>query len=66
MSKEREFDVVVWGSSGFTGSLVSEYLFKNYSRDLKILLSLMDELDIASLQSKKAISIPFVKKHLQL
>lgn len=31
MSKEREFDVVVWGSSGFTGSLVSEYLFKNYS-----------------------------------
>ena len=47
-------------------SKVYEYLFKNYSRDLKILLSLMDELDIASLQSKKAISIPFVKKHLQL
>ena len=47
-------------------SKVYEYLFKNYSRDLKILLSLMDELDISSLQSKKAISIPFVKKHLQL
>jgi len=47
-------------------SKVYEYLFKNYSRDLKILLSLMDELDIASLQSKRAISIPFVKKHLQL
>tara|TARA_B110000091_G_scaffold54731_1_gene60100 strand:- start:212 stop:880 length:669 start_codon:yes stop_codon:yes gene_type:complete len=47
-------------------SKVYEYLFKNYSRDLKILLSLMDELDIASLQSKKAISIPFVKKHLEL
>jgi len=45
---------------------VYEYLFKNYSRNLKILLSLIDELDIASLQSKKAISIPFVKKHLQL
>jgi DnaA family protein len=47
-------------------SKVYEYLFKNYSRDLKILLSLMDELDISSLQSKKAISIPFVKKHLEL
>ena len=32
MSKEREFDVVIWGSSGFTGSLVSEYIFKNYSK----------------------------------
>ncbi len=26
MAKKREFDVVVWGASGFTGHLVSEYL----------------------------------------
>eukprot|EP01098_Paradermamoeba_levis_P007628 TRINITY_DN3162_c0_g1_i2.p1 TRINITY_DN3162_c0_g1~~TRINITY_DN3162_c0_g1_i2.p1 ORF type:complete len:433 (-),score=128.00 TRINITY_DN3162_c0_g1_i2:118-1371(-) len=27
----RELDVIVWGSTGFTGSLVAEYLAKNYS-----------------------------------
>jgi len=47
-------------------SKVYEYLFKYYSRDVKILLSAMDQLDRASLQSKKAISIPFVKKTLRL
>jgi len=45
-------------------SKVYEYLFKNYSRDLKLLLSTMDDLDKASLQAKKPISIPFVKSYL--
>jgi len=33
----REFDVIVWGASGFTGSLVVEYLAANYgvNGDLK-------------------------------
>ena len=30
MSKTREFDIVVWGASGFTGRLVVEYLFQKY------------------------------------
>ena len=47
-------------------SNVYEYLFKNYSRDLKVLLSTLNDLDTASLQSKKPISIPFVKKFLEL
>ena len=47
-------------------SKVYEYLFKNFSRDLKLLLSTMDELDKASLQAKKPISIPFVRKFLNL
>ena len=47
-------------------SSVYEYLFKNYSRDLKLLLSTLDDLDKASLQAKKPISIPFVKKFLEL
>ncbi|MGB0931035.1 MAG: saccharopine dehydrogenase family protein [Chitinophagales bacterium] len=33
MSHSREFDIIVWGASGFTGRLVAEYLFKNYSSD---------------------------------
>ena len=45
---------------------VYEYLFKNFSRDLRILLSTMDDLDKASLQTKKPISIPFVRKFLHL
>ena len=45
---------------------VYEYLFKNFSRDLRLLLSTMDVLDKASLQTKKPISIPFVRKFLNL
>ncbi len=26
----KEFDIIVWGASGFTGRLVAEYLFKKY------------------------------------
>jgi len=26
----REYDIIVWGASGFTGRLVAEYLFQNY------------------------------------
>ena len=30
---EREFDVVVWGATGFTGALVAEYLLSRYGMD---------------------------------
>ena len=47
-------------------SKVYEYLFKYYSRDARILLTAMDKLDKASLQAKQSITIPFVKKTLNL
>ena len=47
-------------------SKVYEYLFKYYSRDVKVLLVAMDDLDKASLQAKQSITIPFVKKTLRL
>lgn len=31
--KNREFDLVVWGASGFTGALVAEYLLSRYGVD---------------------------------
>ncbi len=31
MNENREFDLIVWGATGFTGRLVAEYLFKTYS-----------------------------------
>ena len=47
-------------------SKVYEYLFKHYSRDVKVLLTAIDNLDKASLQVKQSITIPFVKKILHL
>ena len=47
-------------------SKVYEYLFKYYSRDAKVLLTAIDDLDKASLQAKQSITIPFVKKTLLL
>ena len=47
-------------------SKVYEYLFKYYSRDVKVLLKAIDDLDKASLQAKQSITIPFVKKTLLL
>jgi short subunit dehydrogenase-like uncharacterized protein len=37
MKRNKEFDVIVWGASGFTGRLVVAYLFQNYgvNDDLK-------------------------------
>ncbi len=45
---------------------VYEYLFRHYSRNLNILISAINLLDRASLQSKQGITIPFVKKTLNL
>ncbi len=33
MSDGREFDIVVYGASGFTGRLVAEYLHQQYGAD---------------------------------
>jgi short subunit dehydrogenase-like uncharacterized protein len=34
MSKNREFDIIVYGASGFTGRLVAEYMEGQYGRDV--------------------------------
>lgn len=33
MSNTRQYDLIVWGASGFTGRLVAEYLNKTYTAD---------------------------------
>ena len=30
MNKSREFDIIIWGASGFTGRLVAGYIFNKY------------------------------------
>ncbi len=32
----KEFDIIIWGASGFTGRLVAEYLFKKYGANSTI------------------------------
>jgi len=34
--QNKEFDIIVWGASGFTGKLVAEYLFKKYGQANKV------------------------------
>tara|TARA_B100001121_G_scaffold308463_1_gene332520 strand:- start:19 stop:1221 length:1203 start_codon:yes stop_codon:yes gene_type:complete len=31
LKDKREFDIIIWGASGFTGRLVAEYLFEKYN-----------------------------------
>ena len=33
MSNEREFDLIIWGATGFTGRLVAAYLYDRYGDD---------------------------------
>lgn len=33
MSEKKEFDVIIWGATGFTGRLVAEYYLKQYGLD---------------------------------
>ncbi|MFT5692026.1 MAG: short subunit dehydrogenase-like uncharacterized protein [Oceanicoccus sp.] len=34
--KEREFEIILWGASGFTGRLVAEYLYTKYGNNGKL------------------------------
>jgi len=36
MKKKREYDVIIWGATGFTGRLVAEYYLKQYGLDGKL------------------------------
>ena len=36
MSQNREFDVIIWGATGFTGRLVAEYILQKYGANGEI------------------------------
>ena len=35
MSKNREYEVVLWGATGFTGALVARHLIDTYGEGLR-------------------------------
>ena len=49
----REFDIIVWGATGFTGALVAEYLLERYGvgRDLRWAIAGRSEKKLSALKS---------------
>ncbi len=63
MSKKREFDVIVWGATGFIGQLVAEYLLQRYglSGELKWAVAGRSEQKLKELTAQlKAPDLPVV------
>lgn len=64
MGKNREFDVVVYGATGFTGRLVAEYLNKQYGvgKDLKWAMAGRSEEKLAAVRDEMGVpaDVPFV------
>ncbi len=60
--KNKKFDLIIWGSTGYTGKLVCEYIFKNYKRaNLKWALGGRNELKMKRLISSLDLKdIPYL------
>jgi short subunit dehydrogenase-like uncharacterized protein len=54
MPKSREFDVIIWGASGFTGRLVAEFYLKTYGLggELKWAMAGRNEAKLKSVRSE--------------
>lgn len=52
LHEDREFDIVVWGATGFTGALVVEYLLKQYGLNGQIRWAIAGR-DLPKLQQLK-------------
>ena len=50
MKDKREYDIIIWGATGFTGRLVAEYLHLNYnSNNLKWAIAGRDKQKLISI-----------------
>jgi len=63
MDPTKEFDIIVWGASGFTGRLVAAYLFKQYGTqgDLKWAMAGRNQEKLTAVRAEVAdSSVPIV------
>ena len=63
MNPTKEFDLIVWGASGFTGRLVAAYLFKQYGTqgDLKWAMAGRNQEKLTAVRAEVAdSSVPIV------
>ena len=60
--KNKKFDLIIWGSTGYTGKLVCEYIIKNYKRtNLRWALGGRNKLKLKKLISSLNLkNIPYV------
>lgn len=47
--EKRKYDLVLFGATGFTGSLAADYLSKNYNKKIKWALAGRDEAKLKKL-----------------
>ena len=52
---QREFDIIVYGASGFTGRLVAEYMNKQYGRSVNWAMAGRSEAKLADVRSEMGI-----------
>ena len=53
MGNKRDFDLIMWGATGFTGNLVCEYINKNYhEKELKWAIAGRNKKKISKLQKR--------------
>ena len=52
----REFEVIVYGATGFTGRLIAEYLNKEYSADLRWAMAARSGAKLKTVRSEMGIS----------
>ena len=56
MKNKRDFDLIIWGATGFTGNLVCDYISKNYNeRELRWAIAGRNKKKILKLQQKLKI-----------
>ena len=56
MKNKRDFDLIIWGATGFTGNLVCDYISKNYNeRELRWAIAGRNVKKILKLQQKLKI-----------
>lgn len=63
MQNTREFDLIVWGASGFTGRLVAEYLYQKYGvgKDLSWAMAGRNQSKLERIRSEVAdASVPIL------
>jgi len=58
-NNQRQYDVIVWGASGFTGRLVAEYLFSKYGNDGQLRWAIAGR-NQAKLESIGSGSLPII------
>ena len=60
MAEAKEFEVIIYGASGFTGRLVAEFLHKQYGAGVKWAMAGRDRAKLESVRAEIGASAPIV------